>query len=363
MLRISLFKDKNSYFGIVMGEKKKNGENIDIKSFKDDFLKEGNKPYKGFKKKKVSKSMNNASSKEQINSKQIENKNKDNFDEIDENLKKEEIQRLTKFDKNSEVPEPRKGILNDDEILKYAGDSKAASEIRLKRGIGSLKDKKLINGESLDWIVLILAIGIMSILPVCFVVSYNEHNPAYIILGLFVIGILICYICYVLFLKDYTDPTYIKELSHNGNIFSENENFEMNEYMDNSSFESYAETIEDLERLYKVKEKLAIDLIEKRFSSESMTYDRFISTIRGSRYAFYNTLESIFSIIEIKPEDNLTIRKELETKISILKAIVGKVDELTNELVINLTQSEVDGDVKNLLEDMELLIDSVKDYK
>lgn len=347
-----------------MDEKKKNRENIDINSFKDDFLSEENKSYKRFKKKKYQKSMNNTSSKRaKQQKKQIKSKNKDNFDEIDENLKKEEIQRLTKFDKNSEVPEPRKGILTDDEILKYAGDSKAASEIRLKRGIGSLKDKKLVNEGFLDDLYLIL-FGAIIVLPGFFLIGNNTNNLLIAtILSIIVIGTLVFCICYVLFLKDYTDLSYMNESNHSKSNFSEKEAFEIGRYTSNSSFEHYGETIEDLEELYKVKEKLAIDLIEKRFSSESMTYDRFISVIHSSRDAFYNNLNSIFSIIEINPEDNLMVRKELETKISILKAIIGKVDELTNELVINLSQSEVDDDVKNLLDDMELLIDSVKDYK
>ena len=128
-------------------------------------------------------------------------------------------------------------------------------------------------------------------------------------------------------------------------------------------FYEYEKTARDLEELYQVKEKLVMNLIEKRFSSESMTYDRFTSAIYSSRGAFYNHLSSILSIIETSPDDNLTLRKELEAKISVLKAIVGKVDELTNELIINLSQSEVDDDVKNLLDDMGSLIDSVKDYK
>jgi hypothetical protein len=46
------------------------------------------------------------------------------------------------------IIEPKKGILSDDEILQYAPLSKAASEVRLKRGLGNSQDVLYIN-ESL----------------------------------------------------------------------------------------------------------------------------------------------------------------------------------------------------------------------
>ena len=91
----------------------------------------------------------------------------------DGNLKAQEIKRLTtpiKFINSkaydsegkllscvetlSEVKfiiEPREGILTDDEIMQYAPESKAASRIRLKRGLGNMEDVLLIH-ESLPWI-------------------------------------------------------------------------------------------------------------------------------------------------------------------------------------------------------------------
>ena len=179
------------------------------------------------------------------------------YNDIDRKIKEEEIKRLTDLDNDSPL-EPRKGILTDDEILKYAGDSKAASEIRLKRGVGTLSDKKSIYEEPLD-----------------------------------------------------------------------------------------------------------TDLIEKKFFSNSITYDKFLSVITTSRTAFYNELSEMFSIIETTTENNEKINTELLTKNANLKRIIEKLDELTNELVINLNTSndEDDEEIKILLEDMESLINSVKDYK
>lgn len=59
------------------------------------------------------------------------------------------------FDK-SYIMEPKKGILTDDEILKYAGDSKTAAEIRLKKGMNNFSDKKLLFWD--EKIVLIILV-------------------------------------------------------------------------------------------------------------------------------------------------------------------------------------------------------------
>lgn len=50
------------------------------------------------------------------------------------------------------IVEPRPHILNDNEILQYAPQSKSASQIRLKRGFGNIQDILLVH-ESLPWIL------------------------------------------------------------------------------------------------------------------------------------------------------------------------------------------------------------------
>ena len=104
--------------------------------------------------------------------------NSEKVDSIDERLREKEIRRLTSpliyhkglfggpatdvegnpvqptssfFSGNKYNLEPKKGILTDDEILKYAGESESASKIRLKRGIGSFSDKNRLHGNQLFW--------------------------------------------------------------------------------------------------------------------------------------------------------------------------------------------------------------------
>ena len=46
-----------------------------------------------------------------------------------------------------------------------------------------------------------------------------------------------------------------------------------------------------------------------------------------------------------------------------MKAIINQIEDLTNELVINISSDEESTEeVKNLIDEMENLIDSVKEY-
>ena len=286
---------------------------------------------------------------------------------VDERLKREEIARLNKLHNNkssiksfiyksplyTQQREPRKDILNDEEIMEYAPYSFAAANIRLEKGVGSFSDKLTVNSNNFFYsIVAAVLISVFS-LPIALFL-WN----AYIFLFDLVIWlILLIYIYYKLYLKDYTK---VKTKSNGVKTKKEPKI----KFSSSSVFKSYEKEAHDLESLYKSKEKIAIKLINKRFDSQSMTYDRFISTLKSSRATFYNELSSIFSIIELHPEDKSIIREELDEKIDTLKTIIQKVDELSNELILNLSQSNSeDEEIKNLIEEMENLIGSIKDYK
>ena len=95
-----------------------------------------------------------------------------------------------------------------------------------------------------------------------------------------------------------------------------------------------------------------------------MTYDRFMTTIDKSHDLFYHEADSAINITKFAVEDTPRVDAELENKISILKSIIDQIEDLTNELVININSDEESHDnVKNLVDDMEDLIDSVKEYK
>lgn len=305
--------------------------------------------------------------------------NTETFEDIDKKLKEEEIMRLTGLGKeksksrigrilneNRRTPEPKKGILTDDEILKYAGDTMAASKIRIKRGEGTLEDKFTV----MPIFALIGLMGIifpMSIIPISFMTSD--------IFGV-IIGILLFLGCvgssyYFYFKKDFTEDKYKNTQSN-----SKNETYETqsNDYRTKSfnssvtpSFEIYEKKSKDLEKLYQIKEKTVLEVLGKNFKESSITYERFSSIVENCKMLFYEHIQKIFTIIELSDENNPKINNQLENEIQILKIIIEKLDELTNELVLNLSSTnndlEDDEELNNLLDDLKELIDSVKDYK
>lgn len=67
-------------------------------------------------------------------------------------------------------------------------------------------------------------------------------------------------------------------------------------------------------------------------------------------------------MINLADEYSPRIASEVESKIDILKSIIENLDDLSNELILNNNLSNKD-DVDNLINDMDNLIDSVKDYE
>ena len=109
------------------------------------------------------------------------------------------------------------------------------------------------------------------------------------------------------------------------------------------------------------KEKVAREVIEKKFTPPQITYTRFISMVDKSSEVFAKESESALNILHLATEDSPRIDRELDSKIGIMESIIDKIDDLTNELILSMDSSK-DGDVDNLIEDMEGLISSVKDY-
>lgn len=258
------------------------------------------------------------------------------------------------------IVEPKDNILNDNEILQYAPESKAASKIRLKRGFGDMEDALLIH-ESLPWILgLFYTVLICIAIPVTF--SKNTLGM-YLILVLFVIPLI--YLFFVLNLNRYTKNNRDKQYNTSQKIKNDTENIEKpkDEIEGIGSLKKYQKEIDNLKVLFNVKESVVRDLIKKRFEPPQITYDRFMSSVDSCHKIFYTQVESASNIINLAAEDTPRIRDEIEGKIDAMKKIINQIEDLTNELVINIgSDGESAQEVKNLLDDMEKLIDSVKDY-
>lgn len=254
-----------------------------------------------------------------------------NDEERFEELREKEIKRLTD---SLGSEEPVKGILTDDEILKYAGDSIEASRIRLKRGVGTFQDKERLHGDDIfiieffSWMVIMPCTGVVAFLWDVFV--------AKILFVLFLI-ILLGYPIYVLYIKDYVEPKY-KDVSE-----PEEKQIE----------EPKASTNDDLFLLFESKEKIAREMIEKRFPAPQMTNTKFNAVLDNCKEVVESQIEILNALtLTEKTKYEITSRKKL------IKQLISKVDDLTNELILS-----EENNIEEVIDDMDGLINSVKDYK
>ena len=256
------------------------------------------------------------------------------------------------------IVEPKKGILTDNEILQYAPQSKSASAIRLKRGAGSYQDVLLIH-ESLPWIL-----GLYYVVLLCLTIPiFTSKNAVamYVLLVLVILPLL--YLYYILNLKNYSKNNIVKRIKKPKKEEKAIVNTQKVDSEGLDSLQTYKKEIENLNVLFDVKEDVVRKLIKKRFEPPQITYDKFISSIDSCHKLFYAQSEAALNIINLAAEDTPRVQSEIKSKIDAMKKIINQIEDLTNELVINISSSEESAEeVKNLLDDMENLIGSVKEY-
>ena len=255
------------------------------------------------------------------------------------------------------IVEPKDNILNEDEILQYAPESKSASQIRLKRGFGGIKDVLCVH-ESLPWILGLFYVVLISIaIPVTF--SKNIIGM-YLILVLVILPLL--YLYYIFNFKKHTKYTVKKPVKELKKVETQVQTT-VEESSGLESLKKYEKEINNLKVLFNVKEEVVRELIEKRFEPPQITYDKFISSIDNCHKLFYAQSDAALNIINLAVEDTPRVQDEIKNKIDAMKTIINQIEDLTNELVINISSSnESEDEVKNLLDDMGNLIDSVKEY-
>jgi len=258
------------------------------------------------------------------------------------------------------VLEPQDPILSDEDILKYAPKSKAASEVRLRKGLGNSGDVLLIH-ESLPWIL-----GIYYVTLICIsvpVIVAANRLAMLVLLILFIIPLV--YLYRIFNLNSYVEQKR-KPLRKVSIAKKESEPAVQETVAEDysvSSLKRYEKEINELKVLFDVKEQVVRDLIGKRFAPPQITYDKFISIIDSSHKLFYKQADSATNIINLAAEDTPRVQNEIQAKIDAMHTIIDQIEKLTNELVINISnESGSDEDVKSLLDDMENLIGSVKEY-
>ena len=256
------------------------------------------------------------------------------------------------------IVEPNNSILSEEEILEYAPDSKEAAKIRLSRGVGDSSDVLLIN----DSVPSLLGFYYTAAICIAIPVFYSGIGLwMFVMLILFIIPLL--YLYYIFNLKQYAAAS--KKLVSTNATINKAKTFESIETEDGlKSLKKYSDEVNELKAVFDEKEVTVRDLIAKRFKPPQMTYDRFMNVIDKSHDLFYHEADGALNIAKYAVEDTPRVEGELESKINTLKSIINQIEDLTNELVINISSDEKSGeDVKTLIDDMETLIDSVKDYE
>ena len=256
------------------------------------------------------------------------------------------------------IVEPNTNILSEEEILEYAPNSREAAKIRLSRGVGNNSDVLLIN----DSVPSIL--GFYYTAAICLAIPAFYSGITFWMIFILILFILpLLYLYYIFNLKQYVAMSGTSVGTNNS--FDKAKTFEKIETGEGlKSLEKYSDEVNELKKVFDEKEVTVRDLIAKRFKPPQMTYDRFMATIDKSHNLFYHEADGALNITKYAVEDTPRVESELESKINTLKSIIDQIEDLTNELVINISSDEEsDEDVKTLIDDMEDLIDSVKDYK
>ena len=125
----------------------------------------------------------------------------------------------------------------------------------------------------------------------------------------------------------------------------------------------YEDQVKNLKVEYDTKENVVVNLIEKSFAPPQITYDKFMDAVKNCTKVFNYQVDSALNIVQLATRETPRIDTELENKITNMKAIISQIDDLTNELIINLSSNkDSNADVENLFDDMKDLIDSVKKY-
>ena len=129
-------------------------------------------------------------------------------------------------------------------------------------------------------------------------------------------------------------------------------------------FRHYNREINDLKDTFNQKEENIKGLINKRFNSDELTYDRFMSVIENCRKLFDHQADSALSIIHLAPEYSVRLDETVKGKISIMEGIIEEMNNLIEEFIIHDGADEQsDEELKELFSNMDNLICSVKDYK
>lgn len=249
------------------------------------------------------------------------------------------------------IIEPKKGILTDNEILKYAPDSMAAARIRIKNDVATMDDYYLAY-STVPWK-----------LASYYVIIFMIMVPLISILSNWLILLFIVLLLVPIYnVKRVLDIKTRIKLNKTGNKqdYSNNTN---NSKSDKAQFIKYEKEIIELKEEFTNKKINAETLIEKRFAPPQLTYDKFMSTVENAERVFDSEYNTAIDLIRYSDDYSSDMEEQIKAKIKTLKVLIKQLDNLIKELLENLSKdNSSDEEIKNIIEEMDRLIDSVSLY-
>lgn len=249
------------------------------------------------------------------------------------------------------IIEPKKGILTDNEILKYAPDSMAAAKIRIKNDVATMDDYYLAY-STVPWK-----------LASYYVIIFMIMVPLISILSNWLILLFIVLLLVPIYnVKRVLDIKTRIKLNKTGNKqdYSNNTN---NSKSDKALFIKYEKEIIELKDEFTNKKINAETLIEKRFAPPQLTYDKFMSTVENAERVFDSEYNTAIDLIRYSDDYSSDMEEQIKAKIKTLKVLIKQLDNLIKELLENLSKdNSSDEEIKNIIEEMDRLIDSVSLY-
>ena len=104
--------------------------------------------------------------------------------------------------------------------------------------------------------------------------------------------------------------------------------------------------------MFESKEKIAREMIERRFPAPQMTNTKFNNVLDSCKDVVESQIEILNSIT---PTDKT--KYEIDSRKKLIKQVIGKIDDLTNELILS-----EESNLEEVIENMDNLINSVKEY-
>ena len=172
--------------------------------------------------------------------------------------------------------------------------------------------------------MMVAIFGFMAVLlPAVF-----SYYISIIIFILIVIGLI-----YFLFIYDFTDNS-------------------IEETVKNVDSEPKITNNDDLLLLFESKEKIAREMIERKFPAPQLTNSKFNGVLDNCK----DVIESQVEILNALTPNEKT-KYEIDSRKKLIKQLIGKVDDLTNELILS-----EENDIEDVIDEMDKLIGTVKDY-